>query len=125
MPRSSVGGTIPLSSSPIPVQLLETLTRSLLPRRGTSRCSLSWSGSALRERKSVSKSCRSVNPKDARLPYSPSLTGRLAANGHPTAGVSLWEMTRSKRWRSLSKSCHTASFTLRHRQFHYPKLFDH
>ncbi|MEH2013683.1 hypothetical protein [Nostoc sp.] len=24
-------------------------------------------------------------------PYSPSLTGRLAANGHPTAGVSLWQ----------------------------------
>ncbi|MEH2396888.1 hypothetical protein [Nostoc sp.] len=23
--------------------------------------------------------------------YSPSLTGRLVANGHPTAGVSLWQ----------------------------------
>ncbi|WP_335930556.1 hypothetical protein [Nostoc sp.] len=29
-------------------------------------------------------------------PYSPSLTGRLTANGHPTAGasLSLWEKTR-------------------------------
>ncbi|MEH2462616.1 hypothetical protein [Nostoc sp.] len=26
-------------------------------------------------------------------------------------GVSLWEKTRSKRWRGLSKSCHAAGFT--------------
>ncbi|WP_442935860.1 Uma2 family endonuclease [Nostoc sp.] len=40
-------------------------------------------------------------------------------------------MTRSKRTpagkpatRSVSKSCHAAGFTLRYRQFHYPKLID-
>ncbi|MEH2401453.1 hypothetical protein [Nostoc sp.] len=32
--------------------------------------------------------------------------------------------TRSERWRILSKSCHAAGFTLRYRQFHYPKLID-
>ena len=30
-------------------------------------------------------------------PYSPSLTGRLAANGHPTAGASLWQYEKGRR----------------------------
>ncbi|WP_335930412.1 hypothetical protein [Nostoc sp.] len=30
-------------------------------------------------------------------PYSPSLTGRLAANGHPTVGASLWQCEKGRR----------------------------
>ena len=77
---------------PRPGQVLETLTRSLLPRRGTSRNAFVGGTNpkfsillfGLPHTLVVG-----VNPKDARSPYSPSLTGRLTANGHPTAGVSL------------------------------------
>ncbi|MEH2276687.1 MAG: hypothetical protein V7K40_18345 [Nostoc sp.] len=41
-------------------------------------------------------------------PYSPSLTGRLAANGHPTAGASLWQCEKGRRCsHSRGKSCDT------------------
>ncbi|MEH2274260.1 MAG: hypothetical protein V7K40_05480 [Nostoc sp.] len=36
-------------------------------------------------------------------PYSPSLTGRLAANGHPTAGVSLSRMGEDRTGSKMTK----------------------
>ncbi|MEH2276610.1 MAG: hypothetical protein V7K40_17920 [Nostoc sp.] len=75
---TSVAHGQPLRSSPIRERLAPSLPWAT-PTQASRREGVTSSVHVASNRRS----------KWRRNPYSPSLTGRLAANGHPTAGVSL------------------------------------